>query len=116
MAKAKSREIPYRVYKKMFSDCNAYDYQNGKITVDFPVDYLESKMYIPDGWYSGANYVSKRIGRTTAGREVRAEIAAFGRRLQVLRRRCDGREHVLRRLYADTGLYTLVRRRHRVGS
>lgn len=75
MAKAKSREIPYRVYKKMFSDCNAYDYQNGKITVDFPIDYLESKMYIPDGWYSGANYVSKRIGRTTAGREVWAEIA-----------------------------------------
>lgn len=75
MKKAASRTIPYRVYKKMFSDCKAYDYKSGKITVDFPVDYLESKMYIPDGWYSGANYVSKRIGRTTAGREVRAEIA-----------------------------------------
>lgn len=74
MAKAKSRAIPYRVYKKMFSDCNAYDYRNGKITVDFPADYLVSKMYTPDGWNSGANWVSRRIGRTVSGYEVWAEI------------------------------------------
>lgn len=75
MKKATSRTIPYRVYKKMFSDCNAYDYKSGKITVDFPRDYLESRMYTPDGWQAGGNWVSKLIGRTPAGREVRAQIA-----------------------------------------
>lgn len=75
MSKAKSRAIPYRVYKKMFADCNAYDYHDGKITVDFPADYLASKMYTPEGWIAGSNYVSSRIGRTISGREVRAEVA-----------------------------------------
>ena len=55
MKKAASRTIPYRVYKKMFSDCKAYDYKSGKITVDFPRDYLESRMYTPDGWQAGGN-------------------------------------------------------------
>lgn len=77
MAKQKSRAIPYRVYKKMFSDCPAHDYNNGKITVDFPEDYLTSKMYTPDGWYKGGNFVSKQIGRSKSGSAVSVSVAQF---------------------------------------
>lgn len=75
MKKQKVRQLPYRVYKKMFSDCKAYDYNNGKITVELPDDYLKSKMYIPDGWRTmdGANWV--RTGFTDKyGYSVSAEI------------------------------------------
>ena len=78
MSKAKSRAIPYRVYKKMFADCNAYDYHDGKITVDFPADYLASKMYTPEGWTAGSNYVSSRIG-------ARFQGARFGQRSRSIR-------------------------------
>lgn len=77
MARQKSRAIPYRVYKKMFSDCPAHDYENGKITVEFPEDYLSSKMYTPEGWYKGGNYVSKQIGRTSIGYQVSVSVAQF---------------------------------------
>ena len=74
MAKQKSRAIPYRIYKKLFTDCPAYDYANGKITVDFPEDYLQSKMYIPEGWTKGSNYLARLMGRDPYGREVWATI------------------------------------------
>lgn len=77
MAKQKSRAIPYRVYKKMFADCTAHDYNNGKITVDFPEDYLNSKMYTPEGWSEGGNYVSKLIGKAPNGYKVYVSVAQF---------------------------------------
>lgn len=77
MAKQKSRAIPYRVYKKMFSDCPANGYDNGKITVEFPEDYLNSKMYTPEGWYKGGNYVSKQIGKAPDGCAVSVSVAQF---------------------------------------
>lgn len=77
MKKQKERAIPYRVYKKMFSDCPAHDYSNGKIIVEFPEDYLNSKMYTPNGWYKGGNYVSKQFGRTSYGSSVSVSVAQF---------------------------------------
>lgn len=77
MAKQKSRSIPYRVYKKMFSDCKAYDYSNSKITVDFPEDYLNSKMYTPEGWNRGGNFVSKHFGKNKCGASVDVSVAQF---------------------------------------
>lgn len=79
MAKAKSRAIPYRVYKKMFSDCPAHDYDaaNKTITVDFPEDYLNSKMYTPEGWYKGGNFVSKQMGKAPDGCNVSVSVAQF---------------------------------------
>lgn len=77
MKKQQTRAIPYRVYKKMFSDCPAYDYNNGKITVQFPEDYLSSKMYTPDGWYKGGNFVSKQMGKAPDGCSVSASVAQF---------------------------------------
>ena len=52
MKKAASRRIPYRVYKKMFSDCFTRDYDghSKSIVVDFPDEYLSSRAYVPDGW------------------------------------------------------------------
>lgn len=75
MKKQKERAIPYRVYKKMFSDCPAHDYKDGKIVVEFPDDYINSKMYTPEGWYRGGNYVSKQIGRTSYGYAVSVDVA-----------------------------------------
>jgi hypothetical protein len=78
MAKKKSRAIPYRVYKKMFLDCPAYDYANGKITVDFPEDYLNSKMYTPEGWNNpNGTRVSKLMGRDAGNRQVWADVAQY---------------------------------------
>lgn len=79
MAKQKSRAIPYRVYKKMFADCPAHDYDavKKKITVEFPEDYLNSKMYTPEGWYKGGNFVSKQMGKAPDGCNVSASIAQF---------------------------------------
>lgn len=79
MAKQKTRAIPYRVYKKMFADCPAHDYDpiKKKITVKFPEDYLNSKMYTPDGWYKGGNFVSKIIGKAPDGCNVSASVAQF---------------------------------------
>lgn len=77
MKKQKERKIPYRVYKKMFSDCPARDYNNGNITVSFPEDYLKSKMYTPEGWCKGGNYVSKKFGLTSYGHSVSVTIAQF---------------------------------------
>lgn len=77
MSKLKSRAIPYRVYKKMFSDCPAHDYDNGKITVEFPEDYLNSKMYTPEGWYKGGNFVSKSMGKAPDGCNVSVSVAQF---------------------------------------
>lgn len=74
MAKQKSRAIPYRVYKKMFSDCPAHDYENGKITVEFPEDYLTSKMYTPEGWYKNGSRVSKPMGKAPNGWAVYADV------------------------------------------
>lgn len=76
MSKQKSRAIPYGVYKKLFPDCPAHDYNNGKITVEFPEDYLQSKMYTPEGWLHGGNYVICKIG-TAYGKEVWAEVAQY---------------------------------------
>lgn len=77
MKKQKARSIPYRVYKKLFSDCPAHDYNNGNIIVEFPDDYLTSRMYTPEGWHKGSNYVSKSFGRTPWGASVGAEVAQF---------------------------------------
>lgn len=74
MAKQKARAIPYRVYKKMFADCPAHDYANGKIIVEFPDDYLNSKMYTPEGWTAGSNYVHCSIGRTSYGAAVACQV------------------------------------------
>lgn len=77
MKKQKSRLIPYRVYKKLFSDCPAHDYINGNIIVEFPEDYLRSKMYTPEGWHKGCNFVSKNFGRTPWGACIGVEVAQF---------------------------------------
>ena len=75
MCKKTERAIPYRVYKRLFPDCKAHDYSNGKITVEFPEDYLVSKMYIPDGWSRGGNWVGCSAGKTTSGYEVGINIS-----------------------------------------
>ena len=75
--KQKIREIPYRVYKKMFPDCPANNYHDGKITVEFPEDYLNSKLYTPDGWNRGGNYIHKFAGRTCSGSAVSMDVAWF---------------------------------------
>ena len=72
--RAKTREIPYRVYKKMFADCPARDYHDGKITVDFPADYLQSKMYTPSGWTKSNCQLFARLGIGKYGRSVNAKI------------------------------------------
>ena len=58
MAKKSVRSLPYRVYKKFFAGCKAYDYDNGKITVELPAAYLNDKIVVPDGWREGDNWVS----------------------------------------------------------
>lgn len=77
MKKQSSRRIPYRVYKKLFADCEAHDYSKGTIVVEFPHDYLTSKFYIPEGWTSGANYISHYLGKTKSGLQVYEEIMYF---------------------------------------
>lgn len=77
MAKKNEREIPYRVYKKLFADCPSRDYRGGKITVAFPEDYLKSKMYVPEGWYRGNNYICKNFGRASGGLSIGANVAWY---------------------------------------
>lgn len=57
MQKKAERRIPYRVYKKVFPDCDAHDYEDGSIVVKFPQEYLTDKVVLPDGWHKGCNYV-----------------------------------------------------------
>ena len=75
MSKAKSRAIPYRVYKKMFADCNAYDYHDGKITVDFPADYLASKMYTTFQVELAARFQGAKFGQRS--RSIRTAAASI---------------------------------------
>lgn len=74
MSKQKSRALPYRVYMRFFQDCTAHDYHAGKIVVDLPEDYIESKMYTPDGWNRNGNRISCEAGRTGYGTSVSIEI------------------------------------------
>lgn len=59
MKKQTSRRIPYRVYKKVFSDCPASQYENGTILVEFPQEYLDDKIYTPNGWLRFGNSIAK---------------------------------------------------------
>lgn len=68
--KKKERTIPYRVYKRLFPDCEAYGYSGGKITVVFPEDYLNSRMYTPEGWSLSCNHIDCNFGRTAYGAQV----------------------------------------------